>query len=124
MYPSLNSVGTSGGTGSGLRVSTTATPIDSGKVESAGILSAGSGYTNNSSLVINSGSGTGLIIDYDTSPVVKSGIVGASNLQTTGSQYASGGSSVAVAGGSGSGMLVDFTASKYVQGLTSVVFKQ
>ena len=71
--------------------------------------------------MINSGSGTGLTISYNTSQITKAGIVEAINLQTSGAQYTNGGSSVSVTGGSGSGMLVDFTTSTYVPGITSSI---
>ena len=121
LYSNSNNVGTNGGTGSGLRVATTATPIDSGKVESASIFTTGSGYQNTTSQVLNFASGTGLTISYNTSQITKAGIVGAINLQTSGAQYTNGGSSVSVTGGSGSGMLVDFTTSTYVPGITSSI---
>ena len=51
-----------------------ATPIDSGKVESASIFTTGSGYQNTTSQVLNFASGTGLTISCNTSQITKPGL--------------------------------------------------
>ena len=69
--------------------------------------------------MINSGSGTGLTLDYSTAHK-QIWYCWSVQLQTSGSQYASGGTSVSVAGVPGS-MLVDFTTNTYVPGITSSI---
>ena len=102
-YTTTNSVATTGGTGSGLRVNVTAAD-NLGTVESISVNNPGSGYTTGVAST-SGGSGTSLTVNISASPI---GL--GPNIVAGGSGYAN--TTYNTTGGSGSGLTLTVTVSQ------------
>ena len=110
-----NGRATSGGNGTGLTVSTVATPVTSGIVDGSSLSAGGTGYTSQI-ISPNGGSGSGLQIQTTATPITGSGAVSLYTSLNGGSGYTSS-SDVALSGGNGSGLKIDYTASPIITGI-------
>jgi len=118
LYPSSNTgVLTSGGTGSGLTVNTVATPIIIGLVDAVNVVQSGTGYVSQN-VSVTGGSGSGLQMQVNASPITNTGLVSQYSSLTGGSGYTTA-TGVSTSGGNGTGLTVDVTASSITTGIVS-----
>lgn len=117
-YINATNVSCSGGSGSGLVVDISASPVVSGFVSGVLVVTGGSGYMGASSVATTGGTGTGLRLNTTATPAV--GQVLGLVVTVPGMNYVTT-AGVAMVGGSGTGLVLNIAALPIVSGAVDTV---